>query len=124
MNCMQYLYVSLHRTPGRGGSLGTPAAMLLTPQAAKTPNPAAAAADDLQEGGLEAGQATAEGGKAAKRKKSKLGGASGGAARNVPVFFSPNDSIPPFQILPYVLICSLNSLLIFGEPWYSYQRIA
>ena len=85
---------------------------------------AAAAADDLQEGGLEAGQATAEGGKAAKRKKSKLGGASGGAARNVPVFFSPNDSIPPFQILPYVLICSLNSLLIFGEPWYSYQRIA
>ena len=70
---------------------------------------AAAAADDLQEGGLEAGQATAEGGKAAKRKKSKLGGASGGAARNVPVFFSPNDSIPPFLILPYVLICSLNS---------------
>ena len=47
---------------------------------------AAAAADDLQEGGLEAGQATAEGGKAAKRKKSKLGAASGGAARNVPLF--------------------------------------
>lgn len=41
---------------------------------------------DLQEGGLEAGQATAEGGKAAKRKKSKLGAASGGAARNVPLF--------------------------------------
>ena len=53
MKCMQYLYVSLHRTPGRGGSLGTPAAMLLTPQAAKTPNPAASAtvaADDESEG--------------------------------------------------------------------------
>lgn len=45
---------------------------------------AVAGGDELQEGGLEGGQATAEGGKAAKRKKSKLG-ASSAAAREVPM---------------------------------------
>ena len=39
---------------------------------------------ELQEGGMEGGHATAEGGKAAKRKKSKLG-ASGAAAREVSI---------------------------------------
>ena len=59
---------------------------------------------DLQEGGLDA---TAEGGKA-KRKKSKLG-ASGAAARNVPLSFLQRSSYQcPIVLFTYFFNFSLH----------------
>ena len=63
--------------------------------------------NELQEGGLEGEQATAEGGKAAKRKKSKLG-ASSAAAREVPMHLATTllssregHSCPEFLFLTF-----------------------
>ena len=53
-----FTHAYFHRTPGRGGSLGTPVAMFLTPRASKTPNPAAADHESEEEEETAAGAGT------------------------------------------------------------------